>query len=253
MFRFARIEIAWLKNTFLRWFVKKYGVNLNEAERENIKDYSSINDFFTRSLKSNSRILANTDIVSPVDGTISQAGFIKGSEILQAKGHHYSLEQLIAEKSSNQFHNGQFATIYLSPKDYHRIHMSFDGKLNSMSYIPGDLFSVNEKSTSSIDGLFARNERLVCYFETDFGEACLILIGAIMVGSIEVVWEGQITPPYKKTIKKYNYKSSDIIIAKGQEMGRFNMGSTVIMLLPKGLPTMNLLESQTLRMGQAIV
>jgi len=253
MHRFARIEITWLKNGFLRWFVKKYGVNLAEAEREKIEDYCHINDFFTRSLKSTVRAIADTEIISPVDGVVSQAGVIQSSQILQAKGRHYSVQQLLADESSRQFEDGQFATIYLSPKDYHRIHMPFAGKLKSMTYIPGDLFSVNQKTAESVEGLFARNERLVCYFETTFGEVAFILVGAIMVGSMEVVWQGEITPPYTKSIKEYDYSDKDIKLTKGEEMGRFNMGSTVILLLPEGAPKMNLLESQSLQMGQAAI
>lgn len=252
MHRFAKIEIVWLKNTFLRWFVKKYGVNLAEAERENIEDYCHINDFFTRSLKSSARVVENADIISPVDGVVSQAGEIRVGQILQAKGRHYSVQQLLADSASKQFDEGQFATIYLSPRDYHRIHMPFDGRLKSMTYIPGDLFSVNQKTTENVDGLFARNERLVCYFETGFGEVAFILVGAIMVGSMEVVWEGKITPPYTKSVKEYTYNSEDIHLTKGEEMGRFNMGSTVIIIMPEGAPKMDLLESQSLQMGQSI-
>ena len=253
MHRFARIEITWLKNTFLRWFVKKYGVNLAEAERERIEDYCHINDFFTRSLKSSVRAIDDVEIVSPVDGVVSQAGGIQSSQILQAKGHHYSVQQLLADESSAQFENGQFATIYLSPKDYHRIHMPFSGKLKSMRYISGDLFSVNQKTAENVDGLFARNERLVCYFETTFGEVAFILVGAIMVGSMEVVWQGKITPPYTKSIDNYDYSAKNIKLAKGEEMGRFNMGSTVILLLPEGAPKMDLSGSQSLKMGQSVL
>ena len=253
MHRFARIEIVWLKNTFLRWFVKKYGVNLAEAERERIEEYSHINDFFTRSLKSSARVVEDADIISPVDGVVSQAGEVHAGKILQAKGHHYSVQQLLADEPSTQFEGGQFATIYLSPKDYHRIHMPFSGKLKSMRYIPGDLFSVNQKTAENVDSLFARNERLVCYFETTFGDVAFILVGAIMVGSMEVVWEGKITPPYTKLIKEYDYSGKDIKLAKGMEMGRFNMGSTVILLLPEGAPKMDLLESQSLQMGQSVL
>lgn len=253
MHRFARVEIRWLKNTFLRWFVKKYGVNLAEAQRQKIEDYKHINDFFTRSLKPSARVLEDADIVSPVDGVVSQAGTIHATQILQAKGHHYSVQQLLADDSAKQFDDGQFATIYLSPKDYHRIHMPFDGMLVSMKYIPGDLFSVNQKTAQKVDGLFARNERLICSFDTDFGEVAFILVGAIMVGSMEVVWQGRITPPYTKSIKEFNYRSKDIHLVKGEEMGRFNMGSTVIIVLPKGAPKMALSEFNPLSMGQAII
>ena len=253
MHRFARIEIVWLKNTFLRWFVKKYDVNLSEAQRGKIEDYKHINDFFTRSLKPGVRSLADATIISPVDGVVSQAGVVHFSRVLQAKGQSYSVQQLLADESSDQFEEGQFATIYLSPKDYHRIHMPFDGSLVSMKYVPGDLFSVNQKTAQKVDGLFARNERLICFFDTDFGEVVFILVGAIMVGSMEVVWEGRITPPYTKSVKEFDYRAKDIKLVKGEEMGRFNMGSTVIIVLPKDAPKMNLSELEPLRMGQAII
>ena len=253
MHRFARIEIVWLKNLFLRWFVKKYGVNLSEATRDRIEDYDHINDFFTRSLKPSARTLSEVEITSPVDGVVSQAGEIRIGEILQAKGRHYSVQQLLADDCSGQFNEGQFATIYLSPKDYHRIHMPFDGRLISMTYIPGDLFSVNQSTADSVDNLFARNERLVCYFETKFGEVAFILVGAIMVGSMEVVWEGKITPPYTKSIKKFDYSSKDIRLVKGEEMGRFNMGSTVIIILPKGSPELKLSAKKDLKMGSPLL
>jgi len=252
MHRFARIEIIWLKNAFLRWFVKKYGVNLAEAEREKIEDYCHINDFFTRSLKSSVRAIADTVIVSPVDGIVSQAGDIKSSQIFQAKGHYYSVEQLLADESSTQFEGGQFATIYLSPKDYHRIHMPFDGQLKSMKYIPGDLFSVNQKTLEAVDGLFARNERLVCCFDTVFGEVTVVLVGAIFVGSMETVWQGQVTPPYEKVVRSYDYSDKAFSLSKGDELGRFNMGSTVIILLPEGAPMLNLHAGHILKMGQGL-
>ena len=253
MHRFTKIEITWLKNGFLRWFVKKYGVNLAEAERQRIEDYSHINDFFTRSLHHSVRVVSDAQIISPVDGVVSQAGVIQSSQILQAKGHHYSVQQLLADESSIQYDDGQFATIYLSPKDYHRIHMPFDGLLKSMKYIPGDLFSVNQKTANSVDGLFARNERLVCCFETIFGEATVVLVGAIFVGSMETVWQGQITPPYEKEVRSYEYADKNISLSKGAELGRFNMGSTVILLLSNGTPAFDLEVGKELKMGQSVV
>jgi len=251
MHRFARIEVAWLKNTFLHWFVNKYGVNLAEAQRERIEDYIHINDFFTRSLKQGVRALATAEVVSPVDGVVSQAGDIHSGQIFQAKGHNFSVGQLLSD-NGEQFENGQFATIYLSPKDYHRIHMPFDARLKSMTYIPGDLFSVNQQTVDTVSGLFARNERLVSYFDTAFGEVAFVMVGAIFVGSMETIWQGQITPPYKKSVRDYCYEGENIKLLKGDELGRFNMGSTVIILLPERAPSFNLQVGQELKMGQGL-
>ena len=253
MFRFARIENSWVKNNFTRWFIKHYQVNLSEAEIENIEDFISFNDFFTRALKASLRPISESEIISPVDGVVSQAGKIDDSQIVQAKGRYYSVSSLIADMPSKEIQNGSFATIYLSPKDYHRIHMPCDGTLISMKYIPGDLFSVNQNTVSSIDGVFARNERLVCLFETDFGAMLFVLVGAIFVGSMQTSWAGLITPPYSKAVKNYDYKNQQIKLSKGDELGRFNMGSTVIMLLPKNSIELNLIEGQELKMGQGII
>ena len=251
MFRFARIRAPWIKNSFTSLFVSKYKVNLNEAELEDIKEYKHFNDFFTRSLKAGSRPLSDSKVVSPVDGVVSQFGSIKEALIVQAKGKKYSVEALLAENSKNDLYTS-FVTIYLSPKDYHRIHMPFDGSLKSMKYIPGNLFSVNQRTVNNIDQVFARNERLVCYFETEYGEIALVMVGAIFVGSMETSWEGQITPPYTKSIKTYDYDYRQIELSKGEELGRFNMGSTVILLMPKGAPKLNLDTGQVLNMGQSI-
>ena len=251
MFRFARIKISWIKNTFTAWFVSNYGVNLSEAKYENIKEYKDFNDFFTRSLKSDSRPISNSKLISPVDGEVSQSGRIEDSMILQAKGKKYSVSALLADNLKNNFFNS-FATIYLSPKDYHRIHMPCNGILKTMKYIPGNLFSVNQSTVNKIDNVFARNERIVCIFDTDFGEIALIMVGAIFVGSMQTSWEGQITPPYTKSVKNYNYNNDHISILKGDELGRFNMGSTVILMLPNKSPELLLNQGQSLKMGQSI-
>jgi phosphatidylserine decarboxylase len=251
MFRFARIQIPWIKNRFTSWFVSNYKVNLNEAQLEDIEEYKHFNDFFTRALKDGSRPISDSKVVSPVDGVVSQFGSIKEALIVQAKGKKYSVEALLAENSKNDLYTS-FVTIYLSPKDYHRIHMPFDGSLKSMKYIPGNLFSVNQRTVNNIDQVFARNERLVCYFETEYGEIALVMVGAIFVGSMETSWEGQITPPYTKSIKTYDYDSRQIELSKGEELGRFNMGSTVILLMPKGAPKLNFQVRQVLNMGQSI-
>ena len=251
MFRFARIQASWIKNRFTSWFVSKYKVNLTEALLEDINEYKHFNDFFTRALKDGSRPISDSKVVSPVDGVVSQFGSIKESMIVQAKGKEYSVEALLADNSINDLYTS-FATIYLSPKDYHRIHMPFDGSLKSMKYIPGNLFSVNQRTVNDIDEVFARNERLVCFFDTEYGEIALVMVGAIFVGSMETSWEGQITPPYTKSIKTYDYDSRQIELSKGEELGRFNMGSTVILVLPKESPKLNLETGQVLNMGQSI-
>lgn len=253
MFRFARIEVVWIKNSFTRWFIKNYQVNLDEAETTNVEDYLSFNEFFTRRLKPKSRPISSATVVAPVDGIVSQSGYIKDSQIIQAKGHHFEVSQLLAGESVSKLDNGQFSTIYLSPKDYHRVHMPFDAKLVSMRYVPGDLFSVNHKTVNKIKGIFARNERLVCRFEASFGEVVFVLVGAIFVGSIQTSWHGQITPPYGKYVKSFDYIDKEFELNKGDELGRFNMGSTVIMLLPEGAPELKLHSGQVLRMGQSVV
>jgi phosphatidylserine decarboxylase len=254
MFRFARIENTWLKNTFTHWFVKAYQVDLSQAKREQVEDYKHFNDFFTRSLKIGARPIADSAIVCPVDGAVSQVGKINNAQILQAKGRDYSVNQLLGNDSrSVDFTDGFFATIYLSPKDYHRIHMPYDGKLISMDYIPGDLFSVNQQTAQNVDNLFARNERVVCYFQTEFGLTAFVLVGAIFVGSMQTVWHGQINPPYKKQVQHFDYLDQDIKLKKGEEMGRFNMGSTIIMLSPNQDNPFNLSELERVRMGQALI
>ena len=251
MFRFARIQSPWIKNTFTSWFVSKYKVNLNEALLEDIDECKHFNDFFTRALKDGSRPISDSQLVSPVDGVVSQYGSIKDSLIVQAKGKKYSVEALLAENSKNDLYTS-FVTIYLSPKDYHRIHMPLDGSLKSMKYIPGNLFSVNQRTVDDIDQVFARNERLVCYFDSEYGEIALVMVGAIFVGSMETSWEGQITPPYSKSVKTFEYDSRQIKLSKGEELGRFNMGSTVILLLPHNVSKMNFEFNKTLKMGQSL-
>ena len=224
---------------------------MNEAGLKDIKEYKHFNDFFTRSLKAGTRPISESKVVSPVDGVVSQCGNIEGSMIFQAKGKKFSVEALLANSSNDNFYTS-FATIYLSPKDYHRIHMPFDGILKSMTYSPGNLFSVNKRTVENIDQVFARNERLICYFDTEYGEMALVMVGAIFVGSMETSWEGQVTPPYTKSVKTYDYDSRQIGLSKGEELGRFNMGSTVILLMPKGSPDLNLETGQILKMGQSI-
>ncbi len=274
MFRFARIENTWFKNTFIHWFIKKYQINLSEAQREQAEDYKSFNDFFTRSLKSGVRAISKSSIICPVDGIVSQVGNINNAQIVQAKNHNYSVKQLLANnEKASEFSDGFFTTIYLSPKDYHRIHMPYNGKLIAMDYIPGDLFSVNKKTAQSVDGLFARNERVVCYFATEFGVCAFILVGAIFVGSIQTVWHGQINPireaelnskptsiltritPFwcVKQVQHFNYQNQNIQLKKGEEFGRFDMGSTIIMLMSNTNQIFNLTKDVAVRVGQNLV
>lgn len=254
MFRFARLENTWLKNKFTHWFVKAYGVDLSEAVREKVEDYQHFNDFFTRALKPGAREIAPCEIICPVDGTVSQAGDISHGTIFQAKSHYYTVTALLGgDYRADQFDAGYFSTIYLSPKDYHRIHMPYDARLVSMDYIPGDLFSVNKTTAEGVDNLFARNERVVCYFQTQFGLCAFVLVGAIFVGSIQTVWAGQINLPYKKKIQHFDYTDQNIELKKGEEMGHFNMGSTIVMLMPNQENRLNLSAGQMVRMGGALI
>lgn len=232
--RFASKNRGKLTTKVIQWFVKRYKVNMPEAANSNISSYATFNDFFTRPLKDGVRPLANVSFVSPVDGAVSQLGAIQEHQIFQAKGHSYSTQALVGGDAdlAELFKNGHFATIYLSPKDYHRIHMPCDGKLLRMIYVPGDLFSVNPTTARGVPGLFARNERVVCVFETTHGPMVLTLVGATIVGSMATVWAGIINPPRKKAVTEWTYQDQNIVLKKGDEMGRFLLGSTVVLLWP---------------------
>ena len=216
-------------------FVARYQVNMAEALDENPSSYKTFNAFFTRPLKPSARTLASSTWVCPVDGAISQCGSIDKDQIFQAKGHCYSTRALVGGDAAlaAPFQDGQFATLYLSPRDYHRIHMPIAGKLKRMIHVPGDLFSVNPSTARGVPGLFARNERVVCEFETEQGPLVMVLVGATIVGSMATVWHGQINPPRPGTVREWRYDSQDIQLKKGQEMGRFLLGSTVVMLMPQ--------------------
>jgi phosphatidylserine decarboxylase len=233
--RFASQARGNTTTSVVRWFVKKYQVNMTEALNPNINSYATFNDFFTRALKPEARPLATAELICPVDGAISQFGDIKQDQIFQAKGHSYSTTALVGGDSTlaAQFQNGSFATLYLSPKDYHRIHMPCDGTLKRMIYVPGDLFSVNPTTARGVPGLFARNERVVCVFATDKGLFVLVLVGATIVGSMATVWHGQINPPRSEDIREWRYDDEPISLKQGDEMGRFMLGSTVVMLFPE--------------------
>jgi len=223
----------------IAWFVGRYGVNMAEAAEPDIAAYPSFNAFFTRALRADARPLAAADFVCPVDGAVSQLGAIEGDSIFQAKGHSYTCAALLAgdNEAAAQFQGGSFATIYLSPRDYHRIHMPCDGTLQRMVYVPGDLFSVNPTTARGVPGLFARNERVVCHFATPHGPMALVLVGATIVGSMATVWHGLINPPRRKQVTTWNYGSEDTpapFLRQGAEMGRFLLGSTVVLLWPAG-------------------
>ena len=241
MGKVAESKNATIKNTFAKWFIKKYGIDMSIAERENPEDYETFNDFFTRSLKDGVRPIDEGDsvIVNPADGNVSQLGPIDNDFIFQAKGHRYSAKTLLGGDAelAKPFENGEFATIYLSPKDYHRVHMPMTGKLTKMLHVPGKLFSVNPLTARNVPNLFARNERVVAMFDTDIGPMAMVLVGACDVGSIETVWEGTTTPPTRDDVKVWDFGDQNITLEKGAEMGRFKLGSTVILLFPKDTMT----------------
>lgn len=259
MYRLTRCEMVWFKNLFIRFIVKQYKVNVAEAAQTDLAYFPSFNAFFTRELRAGARIIAGDEqtVVSPVDGVISQLGAIEAGQIVQAKGFDYSIESLLGGdlELANQFEQGQFATIYLSPKDYHRIHMPLTGKLRQMTYIPGKLFSVSPRTARTVPNLFARNERVVTVFDTQQGPLVVVLVGAIFVGSMETVWSGQVTPPYGNDIQHWTYQGDEAItLNKGEELGRFNMGSTIVMLLPKQAePFLSQWSAQSpIQLGQAM-
>jgi phosphatidylserine decarboxylase len=220
----------------IRRFIRKFGVNMGEALNPDPTSYATFNEFFTRALKPQARPLEHAPFICPVDGAISQFGTIEHDQIFQAKGHHYTSTALVGGDSdlAAQFRDGSFATLYLSPRDYHRIHMPCDGTLTRMIYVPGDLFSVNPVTARGVPGLFARNERVVCVFETAQGPMVLVLVGATVVGSMATVWHGLVNPPRTRRMREWHYEDKNIRLKQGEEMGRFLLGSTVVMLWPKG-------------------
>jgi len=228
---------SWLKNALVKAFMSSYGVSLKDAEIERPEDYPHFNAFFTRALKSDARPLATSRWVMPADGELSQRGPITDGAMIQAKGRNYTASALLGGDSlaAQDFDNGSFATIYLSPKDYHRIHMPTTGTLRRTRYVPGDLFAVNKSTAQTVDRLFARNERLVCYFDTVDGPLVLVLVGAIIVAGIETVWGG-VEAPAPATIRETHWSADDApTFAAGDEVGRFFLGSTVILLTPQPL------------------
>ncbi|QYJ86748.1 archaetidylserine decarboxylase [Shewanella mesophila] len=238
--KLAAAELGSITTSVIKWFIKQYKIDMSEAAQSEPEAYSSFNAFFTRALKPGIRPLCQDDdyIVHPVDGAVSQCGPIKEGRIFQAKGHEYSSLALLGDQSDDakRFEGGDFATIYLAPKDYHRIHMPIKGTLSKMTYVPGELFSVNPLTAENVPGLFARNERVVAIFETEIGPMAMVLVGATIVASIETVWAGTVTPPTGKQVFTWDYPTEGpeaLTLDKGDEMGRFKLGSTVVMLFAK--------------------
>jgi phosphatidylserine decarboxylase len=254
----ARRPLGALTHAAIRRFVARYGVNMDEAAEPDITRYATFNDFFTRALKPGARPLADADFLCPVDGAISQFGPIARDQIFQAKGHHYSTTALLGGDAAlaAPFEDGVFATLYLSPRDYHRIHMPCRGRLKRMIHVPGPLFSVNPTTARGVPGLFARNERVVCVFEGKLQgrsfDFVLVLVGATIVGSMATVWHGVVNPPRPGEVRQWRYEGQAIELRAGEEMGRFLLGSTVVMLFPKDLLRFNpdWAPARAIRMGE---
>ena len=240
----------------IRRFIARYGVDMAEAADKRIESYASFNEFFTRPLRPDARPFADVPWLCPVDGAISQFGAIEHDRIFQAKGHDYSTAALVGGDAAlaARFENGAFATLYLSPKDYHRIHMPCAGRLTRMIHVPGDLFSVNPVTARGVPGLFARNERVVCVFESHHGPFVLVLVGATIVGSMATVWHGMVNPPRPGRVREWRYDEQTIRLERGAEMGRFLLGSTVVMLFPANTLRFNpeWAPARSIRMGEAM-
>jgi phosphatidylserine decarboxylase len=255
--RIASARGGALTTRLIRWFIDRYRVNMAEAANPDPAAYASFNDFFTRALAPGARPLAQADWLSPVDGAISQFGAVDGDAILQAKGHTYTVQALLGGDAdlARPFFGGHFATLYLSPKDYHRIHMPCDGTLTRMIHVPGDLFSVNPATARGVPGLFARNERVVCVFDGPRGPWAIALVGATIVGSMATVWHGVVNPPRPGTLRDWRYEGEQAVVLKqGDEMGRFLLGSTVVLLLPPGPLAFNATwkPGGSIRLGEAM-
>lgn len=253
--KLTRIRTVWFKNLFIKVFSKLYKINWEESKYSSPDDFKTFNEFFTRPLEFGARPIAESPLVSPADGKIAACGQLQNTQFVKAKGHDFTVESLIADPElAEDFKDGSFATVYLSPSDYHRVHMPVKGKLLRTIHIPGKLYSVSLKTASQIPTLFAENERYVCLFDTEYGKMIVILVGAINVSSMATVWGGDVTPPYGRVIGYQTY-DRDIELDKGAEMGRFNMGSTAIVLLEKNDSVVlneSLKEGSAIKMGETL-
>jgi phosphatidylserine decarboxylase len=254
--KFANLRGGALTHAVIRKFVAHYGVHMSEAADPRIESYATFNEFFTRPLRKGARPIADATFICPVDAAISQFGPIAHDQIFQAKGHSYSTRALVGgdQDLAHRFDNGHFATLYLAPKDYHRIHMPCEGRLTRMIYVPGELFSVNPLTARHVPSLFARNERVVCVFDTAFGPFINVLVGATIVGSVATVWHGVVNPPRTRDIREWRYEDQNVVLAKGVEMGRFLLGSTVVMLFPRNVVTFvpDWAPTRPVRLGEAM-
>ncbi|MEN9449961.1 MAG: phosphatidylserine decarboxylase proenzyme [Pseudomonadota bacterium] len=253
----ANCKQTWIKNRLIRGFIRHYNVDMSIAQEENPEHYINFNDFFTRLLKPEKRPISSNaaDIVSPVDGTISQIGGIKENQLIQAKKINYNLQALLggSAKLAAQFQGGQFATLYLAPPDYHRVHIPYSGELKEMIYVPGRLFSVDAQTTTELPNLFVRNERVITLFSTPIGPMAVILVGAMLVGHINTPWEGIIAPASKRHIYHWHYLDNKISLHKGQEVGQFQLGSTVIILFaPNRMKWLTHLSGKKVKFGENI-
>jgi len=254
--RCAASRAPWWTRRVIPWFIARYGVDMDEAADPGAGGYACFNDFFTRALRKGVRPLALADYVCPVDGAVIQCGAIEGDQLLQAKGHRYSTHALVGGDGAlaAQFDDGQFVSLYLSPRDYHRIHMPCDGRLTRMIHVPGELFSVNPTTARGVPGLFARNERVVCVFDSARGPFVMALVGATIVGSIATVWHGVVNPPRLDAMRIWRYDDQTIALRQGEELGRFLLGSTVIVLFPKDRLRLHTdwVAARAVRMGEAM-
>ncbi|AXR05233.1 archaetidylserine decarboxylase [Salinimonas sediminis] len=256
--KLAAAQAGGLTTLLIKLFIKKYNVDMSEALYPDPGHYKSFNEFFTRPLKDDARPIVGDEhtLVHAVDGAVSQFGAIHDDSVFQAKGHDYSLTTLLGGNPAmaKPFKNGQFATVYLAPRDYHRIHMPIDGTLTDMVYVPGDLFSVNPLTAENIPGLFARNERVVAFFDTPVGKMAMVLVGATIVASIETIWAGTVTPPAGRNVQHWSYEKdaeSSVKIGRGEEMGRFKLGSTIVMCFePDAVNFTDMAPLQVTRLGQ---
>ncbi|MDI5890821.1 archaetidylserine decarboxylase [Halomonas rhizosphaerae] len=249
----ADCRLPWLKNALIKAFIRQFRVDMDEAAEPDPTAYATFNDFFTRTLEEDARPVGE-GLVSPADGTLSQFGAVEAGQLLQAKGHRFSMMELLGGdgEAARRYLGGSFATVYLSPSDYHRVHMPASGTLTEMVYVPGRLFSVNAATTEQVPNLFARNERLVCHFDTEQGPMAVVLVGAMIVAAIETVWAGQITPLPRGDVQRLRF-DTPVRLAKGEELGRFKLGSTVVMAFSEPVSFANTISpGAKVRMGQSL-